>query len=237
MAAMNTSLSRLQSFYGELSAPLLLHATIKREFPGNVAVLTSGGSGAALLLAMVAQIDPAIPVLFLNTGKHFGETREYVHSLARFLGLGDMREIAPDPAKAALQDPHGDRWRTAPVACCRLRKAEPLAGALEAMGLLALITGRGAARRIELDENGVFRINPLAAMTKEAQKDEMTKRALPPHPLESRNYAAIGCESCTLQVHRNDGDAGVWALAAGLEEGAGNPETPAYAPSASDWSV
>ena len=45
---MTASLSRLQSFYGDLKAPVLLRAMIKEEFPGNIAMLTSFGADAGL---------------------------------------------------------------------------------------------------------------------------------------------------------------------------------------------
>ena len=44
------------------------------EFAGRIAVVSSFGSQSAVLLAMVADIDPATPVLFLDTGQHFQET-------------------------------------------------------------------------------------------------------------------------------------------------------------------
>jgi phosphoadenosine phosphosulfate reductase len=172
---MSTSLTRLQSFYGELKAPLLLHAVIKREFPGSIALLTACKADSGLLLAMAAAIDPALPVLCLQPNGHSPETLEYSRILATHLGLIRMRWITPAPGP------------------------EPLAHILDEMGILALITGRTgqALQKIALDETGVFRIHPLAGWTEEKRMIEMQKLNLPPHPLgikagtESQALAAV----------------------------------------------
>ena len=61
-------------------------------------MVSSFGSESAVLLHLVAEIDPTTPVLFLNTGKLFGETLRYRDRLQDELGLGDIRTLAPHPA-------------------------------------------------------------------------------------------------------------------------------------------
>ncbi|MCZ6861110.1 MAG: phosphoadenosine phosphosulfate reductase family protein, partial [Alphaproteobacteria bacterium] len=68
---------------------------IEEAFPGRIALVSSFGAEAAVLLDLVARIDPATPVLFLETGKHFGETIEYRRALARHIGLRDVRDVRP----------------------------------------------------------------------------------------------------------------------------------------------
>ena len=60
--------------YRDLDGAELLRPILVREFPGRIAVVSSFGTESALLLSFVAEIDPSVPVLFLDTGKHFGET-------------------------------------------------------------------------------------------------------------------------------------------------------------------
>ena len=168
---MNTSLTRLQSFYGGLKAPLLLHAVIRNEFPGTIALATAFAADAGLLLSMVATIDPAVPVLCLPSGSHAAEAAAYGRELTAHLRLTRVHWVTPGGP-------------------------EPLAEVLDTMGILALITGRTEAGmpRIALDESGVFRINPLAGSTEEERTLEMQKRNIPPHPLGSR----AGTESSAL---------------------------------------
>jgi len=223
---MSTSLSRLSMFYGELGAPALLRVMIREEFPGKIALISSFGADAALLLAMVAEVDPAIPVLFLETEKHFPETLDYVRALTATLKLTNVHWLKPDPALVARIDPSGDLWSTTPNRCCWMRKVEPLDRAVKELGLEALITGRkrhqtserAQLENIELDDKGIFRINPLAYYTKEKQREETVARNLPEHPLVGKGYLSIGCAPCTKPVAEGqDERAGRWAHTIGLE--------------------
>lgn len=223
---MKTSLDRLQNFYGDLDTPLFLHAMIRQEFTGTIAMTTSFGADAGLLLALVADIDKGLPVLFLDTGKHFPETLQYARELEQFLGLTNVQWLKPDSAMLNRSDPEGNLWQSQPNRCCWLRKVEPLNRGLESLGILALITGRkryqtperADMHTIELDENSIFRINPLADWSKERQKQEVTRRGIPPHPLLAKGYKSIGCAPCTLPVSEGqDERAGRWAHTIGLE--------------------
>lgn len=220
------SLSRLSMFYGELEGAALLRTMIREEFSGKIALISSFGADAALLLAMVAEIDPATPVFFLETQKHFPETLSYARELSDVLKLTNVHWLTPDPALVSRIDPDGDLWSTTPNRCCWLRKVEPLDRAVKELGIEALITGRKryqTAERaematIELDDKGIFRINPLANWTKEKQQAESASRQLPKHPLLEKGYLSIGCAPCTLPVTSGqDERAGRWAHTIGLE--------------------
>lgn len=222
----SASLSRLSAFYGEYDALPLLRAMIAREFAGKIAVISSFGADAALLLSLVAEVNPATPVLFLQTGKHFPETLDYANSLSQHLGLSDVRYLTPDETLLGRIDSQGDLWQTQPNRCCWLRKVEPLDRAVAEMKFEALITGRkryqtperAQMQTIELDEKNIFRINPLAAWSKERAKDETAQRRLPEHPLVAKGYRSIGCAPCTAPTAEGqDERAGRWAHTIGIE--------------------
>lgn len=103
-----------------------LLAVALRMLQGRIAVVSSFGTESALLLAMAAEIDPAVPVLFLETGRHFPETLAYRDILTQHLGLRDVRSIAPSPGALASRDPQNQLSHFDPDACCALRKVEPL---------------------------------------------------------------------------------------------------------------
>lgn len=202
--------------YRGLDGEALLRPLIEREFAGQIVVLSSFGTESALLLHMVAEIDRATPVLFIDTGKLFGETLRYRDALVKRLALRDLRVIGPAPAEVARRDPSGMLWHSNPDACCALRKVEPLEPALS--GFLAVISGRkryqGGGRAwlptIEFAQRRV-QIDPLVGYTRERIEKEFRARDLPPHPLEADGFLSIGCMPCTDRVApHEDRRAGRW---------------------------
>lgn len=201
-------------------------------FAGRLAVVSSFGAESAVLLAMVADIDRTVPVLFLQTGMHFAETIEYRHDLAETLGLRDVRDIeAPQPDIAA-SDPGGTLWRYDPDACCALRKVAPLDRALTPFA--AWISGRkryqSATRRslpfVERDGQRI-KINPLADWDATRIAAESRRRGLPRHPLVTQGYPSIGCGPCTRPVTQGaDIRAGRWAGTLKTECGIHRPPQP-----------
>jgi phosphoadenosine phosphosulfate reductase len=208
--------SELDRRYRGLEGEALLQPVVAREFPGRIALLSSFGAEAALLLHMVAQIDAGVPVIFLDTGKLFGETLRYRDALVARLGLRDLRIVAPDPGEVARRDPRGILWHSDGDACCRLRKVEPLERALATFA--ATIGGRkryqggtrSALRAVEA-VGGRIQVNPLAAFTRARIEREYAARGLPPHPLEAAGFLSIGCMPCTDRVGpEEDRRAGRW---------------------------
>ncbi len=207
----------LMRHYGHLDGAALLRPMIEREFPGRIAVVSSFGAESAAVLSLIAEIDPATPVLFLDTRKHFAETLAYRDALATRLGLADLRVIGPDPSALAEQDSDGWLWQRDPNRCCHLRKVLPLRRALQ--GFDAWITGRkryqnGARARlapIEVAE-GRIRINPIATWTAADAEAAFETAGLPRHPLVEMGYPSIGCAPCTRSVVSVDSlRAGRWA--------------------------
>jgi phosphoadenosine phosphosulfate reductase len=200
-----------------LDGPDLLRVLITREFVDQIAVVSSFGSESAVILAMVAEIDRKTPVLFLDTGKLFGETLRYRDQLVDKLGLADVRTIVPDPARLSAADADGMLWLRDPDACCGLRKVQPLAIALT--GFAAWVSGRkrhqGAGRAmlpvLERQPDGRVKVNPLAQWSRARVVAEMLRRDLPRHPLEAEGYPSIGCYTCTDRVRAGeDVRAGRW---------------------------
>lgn len=90
--------------------------TVGRE---HLAVVSSFGTESAALLKVMADVDPAIPVVFLDTGWLFEETLAYRDTLIAQLGLRDVRSIRPREETLSKEDPDRDLWFNDPDACCR----------------------------------------------------------------------------------------------------------------------
>jgi phosphoadenosine phosphosulfate reductase len=198
-------LSRLRSLTAGLDTKGLLEVALNEAFPGRIAVVSSFAAESVVLLHQVAQIDPTIPILFLNTGKLFGETLRYRDRLQDVLGLTDIRAIGPHPEDRAHVDPEGTLWSRDPDTCCHFRKVVPLSRAVA--GFDATITGRkrfqsatrASLERVELVD-GRFRINPLVDWSLAALAAYVEERGLPKHPLVLDGYPSIGCMPCTRRV-------------------------------------
>jgi phosphoadenylyl-sulfate reductase (thioredoxin) len=206
----------LTARYGELQGQELLRPIIGQVFPGRIALVSSFGAEAAVLLHMVAAVDPATPVIFLDTGKLFDETLRYRDQLIAKLGLQDARSVKPDPERLQELDADGSLWRRDPDRCCGLRKTEPLQQALR--GFEAWITGRkrfhGAERSdVPLIEaaDGKIKINPLAAWSAEEVANYAAAHDLPAHPLVEEGYLSIGCIPCSARAEPGENvRAGRW---------------------------
>lgn len=215
----------LAASHGDLATPDLLRHMIEREFPGRIAVVSSFGAESAVILALVAAVNPATPVIFLDTGKHFPATLTYRDILVDRLKLTDVRSIEPDPLQLAEHDPdggpEGQLWQRDPGFCCHLRKVLPMQRALE--GFSAWITGRKrfhGGERAELTTveaaDGRIKINPLARWTPAEVAAAFRVHRLPPHPLVDEGYFSIGCAPCTRSVAAGEAvRAGRWV---GLEK-------------------
>ena len=185
---------------------------IKEEFAGTERLwFRRSDFKSAVLLHLVAEIDPTpTPVLFINTGKLFGETLRYRDRLQDELGLGDIRTLGPHPLDRQQTDPDGTLWSRDTDACCNFRKVIPIRHALEGFG--AQITGRKRfqthARHdmhaVEYFE-GRFRFNPLADWGQSDLEAYIAKHNLPKHPLVDDGYPSIGCMPCTRRVQAGEG--------------------------------
>ena len=228
-----SKLAQLQDASKGRDAHGILELALTGEFKGKSAVVSSFGAESAVLLHMVAQIDPNTPILFLNTGKLFGETLRYRDRLQDVLGLGDIRSLAPSLTERDRNDPDGVLWSKDTDACCNFRKVIPLKRALEPFA--AQITGRkrfqtnarAEMQAVEFFE-GRFRFNPLADWSLLELADYTAKHNLPIHPLVEDGYPSIGCMPCTRRVAAGeDYRAGRWSgldkdeCGIHLEDGAG----------------
>ncbi len=188
---------------------VLKHALDDMEI-GPVALVSSFGAESVVLLHMIAQIDKATPIIFLDTEMLFPETLTYQRELSEQLGLTDVRVITPNRNDVLTEDVDGLLHQADIDACCDLRKTRPLADALKDFG--GWITGRkqfqGGQRAqlplFEKDERKI-KINPLTNWSAQDLQDYMTEHNLPRHPLVAQGYPSIGCMPCTTRVgdHEN----------------------------------
>lgn len=210
-------LARLNAELRNASAQEILRAAISREWPGGLTYVSSFGAESVVMLALIAEVDPSLPIVFIDTGMHFPQTLNYKDEVIARLGLTGVREITPSETERKVLDPKNMLWKTDADACCALRKVRPLEPALEGFG--AWITGRkrfhgGARMSLPVFEyaDGRYKVNPLASWTQADVDAYLAEKDLPRHPLVSQGYPSIGCWPCTKPAaDPSDPRSGRWA--------------------------
>ncbi len=163
----------------------------------------------AVLIDLATKVDPAIEVVFIDTGYHFPETLETVETVRRRYGL-NLRIMTVRPFAEEL-------WRLDPENCCSSVKVGQLDRALA--GKVAWMSGlrrseaasRADAPIVGRDLRGLIKINPIAAWTDEDVAHYVADNDLIVNPLLARGYTSIGCEPCTsLPTDPDDPRSGRW---------------------------
>ncbi len=173
-----------------------------RTAPGRMAVVSSFGTESAVLLKFVADIDPSLPVLFLDTQWLFKETLAYRDALVSQLRLTDVRTVMPSPSALALRDPKRELAFRDRDACCEIRKVTPLAVELAAFdgwmsGRKRYHGGERAALPVVEADGPRLKFNPLARLSRPELNAVFATARLPRHPLESLGFTSVGCVPCT----------------------------------------
>lgn len=216
VAALAGSAAELDRELATASPPEIVAAALRTVGRERLAVVSSFGTESAALLKVVADVDPAIPVVFLDTGWLFEETLAYRDTLTKRLGLRDVRTIHPLGESLTREDPDRELWFSDPDACCRIRKVEPLARALAPFD--AWINGRkkfqGGARAaipVVEDDGKRLKFNPLANVTADEIKAIYDLAKLPRHPLVASGFLSVGCMPCSSRAQADeDARAGRW---------------------------
>ncbi len=163
----------------------------------------------AVLIDLAVKVDPAIEVVFIDTGYHFPETLQTVEVVRRHYGL-NLRIMT-----VARQDE--DLWRADPENCCSAVKVGQLDRALAGKdawmsGLRRNeAAGRESAPIISRDLRGLVKLNPIAAWTDTDVADYIARHDIIVNPLTAQGYPSIGCMPCTTPVaDGEDGRAGRW---------------------------
>jgi phosphoadenosine phosphosulfate reductase len=195
----------------------LIAAAVER-FGSRLALVSSFGSEAAVLLHMTASVSRDVPVVSVDTGKHFWQTRYYRSKLVDLLGLRDVRIIGSRASEIARLDPHGSLSSKNTEACCNLRKVRPLEQALA--GFEAVLSGRkryhggtrSGLKTVASDNAGRLKLEPLAGFSAQDISHYFDAHNLPRHPLVAHGFRSIGCMDCTARGGSDDDPrAGRWS--------------------------
>lgn len=188
------------------------------EFGSTFCVTSSFAD--AVLVHLVSRVAPGVEVVFLDTGLHFDETLDVREHVRTRLPV-EVKSVRP-PLTVGRQDgDFGSRlWERDPDSCCRMRKVEPLADALENYDAWA--TGlrrdespsRANTRVVDFDAGrGKVKVSPIARWTQHDVDAYVAEHEIPVNSLLGQGYGSVGCWPCTRRTAPGeDPRAGRWAM-------------------------
>ncbi|HLR17594.1 MAG TPA: phosphoadenylyl-sulfate reductase [Alcanivoracaceae bacterium] len=171
------------------------------HLPQQQVLASSFGVQSALMLHLMNEVAPGIPVIFIDTGYHFPETYAFVDALTERLAL--RLNVYRSALSAAWQEArYGKRWeqgREAIEAYNEENKVAPMQQALEELKVGTWYSGvrrSQAASRAHLgvvaSQWGRFKVHPVVDWTDQQVYRYLTQHQLPYHPLYEEGYISIG---------------------------------------------
>jgi phosphoadenosine phosphosulfate reductase len=198
----------------------ILRWAVRRFYP-RLLMATAFGAEGCCVLHMLAEIEPSVTCINLETGYQFPETLELRERILQRYGIA-VEYIYPELSVAEYEAEHGGPLYTIrPDQCCHDRKILPLRRALAHYAPLAWISAirkdqtdvRSKAQVVQWDAKfQLVKVNPLLHWTKRDVWNFIVRHDVPYNPLHDRGYPSIGCWPCTRPVQPGEDDrAGRWA--------------------------
>jgi len=161
-----------------------------------------------VLLHLLRQVDPKIPVLFLDTGYHIPALLRYRDQLVKSWGI-NLVNLTSALSRGQQEARFGRLYRTDPEACCRMRKVDPLFKALEnySVWFTGLRREQSPTRaNLMMVETATLpsghtleKVSPLALWRWKEVWRYLVANDIPYAPLYDQGYTSIGCEPCTAR--------------------------------------
>lgn len=170
-------------------------------FGSGLVMTTSFGVQAAVMLHLVTQIVPRIPVIFIDTGYLFPETYRFARDLTERLNL-NLKRFVPGMTAAEQEALYGKQWEQGLEGLKRynfVNKVEPMDRAVRELGATAWLAGlrrtqastRQALPVVQL-QNKIAKIHPIIDWDNRRVHQYLTTHGLPYHPLWEQGYVSVG---------------------------------------------
>lgn len=192
-----------------------------RERTGRPCFTCSFQAEDVVVLHLLRERLPDIPVLFLETGYHFAQTYEFRDQLTKDWQL-NLVNVVPKQSVSAQESELGILYSRDPTKCCQLRKVNPLLEAIAAFEtwFTGLRREQSATRqnlkKAEFHQlptgKTLTKVSPLADWSWGQVWEYTAKHQLKYLPQYDQGYLSIGCEPCTaLPNDPNNPRSGRWS--------------------------
>ena len=171
------------------------------NLPGEHIVSSSFGAQSAVMLHMLTQQKPDIPVVLVDTGYLFPETYRFIDELTDRLEL-NLKVYRALTSAAWQEARYGARWKNGRVglsAYNRDNKVEPMARALTELrvgtwfaGLRRVQAGSRVHTPLAASSGGRHKVHPIVDWTDRDVHGYLSKNRLPYHPMWEKGYVSIG---------------------------------------------
>jgi phosphoadenosine phosphosulfate reductase len=192
--------------YEALTAEALVEQIVREANGAPICLTSSFQTEDMVVLHMLRQHAPDVPVIFLETGYHFAEVLAYRDRMTAEWGL-NLVNAMPLTTLAEHEAQFGLLHIVQPTECCSIRKVEPLMRFLQPFDWW--FTGlrreqsptRAGLRKVEDHKTPsgkqMKKVSVLADWTMEQVNDYAEAHGIPKLELYARGYTSIGCEPCT----------------------------------------
>jgi sulfate adenylyltransferase large subunit/thioredoxin-dependent adenylylsulfate APS reductase len=220
MTQLKAEAARMSRLLEDVSTPERL-THFRGALSGKIVLTTSFGPEDQVITHLLRQLALDIELITLDTGRLFPETYELWAETERRYQLRvraiypsqiDVESLVAQQGINAFYESKVQR-----LACCNVRKVEPLRRALQ--GAQGWITGlrrsqsshRETLSFVGATDDGLLKLNPLIDWTLDQIDAFVADNDIPVNPLHAKGFASIGCAPCTRAIGPGEPErAGRW---------------------------
>lgn len=171
------------------------------KLPGEYMLSSSFGAQSAVMLHMLTQVYPNIPVVLTDTGYLFPETYQFIDQLTERLNLN--LKVYRAPLSAGWQEArYGRLWENGLEGIeqyNQMNKVEPMQRALSELEVKTWFAGLRRSQSDTREKLSVmqalpnqFKIYPVIDWSNKQMHEYLKANDLPYHPLWEQGYVSIG---------------------------------------------
>lgn len=185
-------------------------------FGNELVMSTSFGIQAAVMLHVVTEIIPQIPVIWVDTGYLPAETYRFAEELTQRLQL-NLHVYQSPISPARMEAIYGKLWNRQDLESLnrydRIRKVEPMQRALQELGATGWLAGlrrdqtnHRKTLEIVVRQESRYKIHPILNWTSRDIYQYLTAHDLPYHPYFDKGYVSVGDWHSSRPLTAQDGD-------------------------------